>query len=158
MERTLEQYDAVIDECVGLFIKKAHDYGTAWRILRVSSLTRIVLGAAGRLLANGGPGGYNDGGGGGGSGGVVYLYAPTITVPSGAQVTATGGVGGDGDDGGDGGNGGPTCGRGGNGGLGRIRIAVTASTFTTGGTFNPPLPGLVPGGARGQAFVTVWPN
>ena len=34
MERTLEQYDAVITECVELFAKKAHDYGTAWRILR----------------------------------------------------------------------------------------------------------------------------
>lgn len=49
MERTLEQYDAVIDECVGLFIKKAHDYGTAWRILRVSSLTDQVFIKAQRI-------------------------------------------------------------------------------------------------------------
>lgn len=39
MNTTLAQYDAVVNECVALFAKKAHDYGTAWRILRVSSLT-----------------------------------------------------------------------------------------------------------------------
>ncbi|HOP45220.1 MAG TPA: nucleotide modification associated domain-containing protein, partial [Flavobacteriales bacterium] len=39
MDKTLAQYDAVTDECLALFAKKAHDYGTAWRILRVSSLT-----------------------------------------------------------------------------------------------------------------------
>ncbi|HRF82640.1 MAG TPA: nucleotide modification associated domain-containing protein, partial [Flavobacteriales bacterium] len=39
MERTLAQYDAVVNECLSLFAKKAHDYGTAWRILRVPSLT-----------------------------------------------------------------------------------------------------------------------
>ena len=49
MERTLEQYDKVIDECVDLFTKKAHDYGTAWRILRVSSLTDQVFIKAQRI-------------------------------------------------------------------------------------------------------------
>ena len=49
MERTLEQYDAVITECVELFAKKAHDYGTAWRILRVSSLTDQVFIKAQRI-------------------------------------------------------------------------------------------------------------
>ncbi|MBX2971688.1 MAG: DUF1599 domain-containing protein [Flavobacteriales bacterium] len=43
MERTLSQYDAVVDECMALFAKKAHDYGTAWRILRVPSLTDQIL-------------------------------------------------------------------------------------------------------------------
>lgn len=49
MERTLLQYDTVIDECVDLFTKKAHDYGTAWRILRVSSLTDQVFIKAQRI-------------------------------------------------------------------------------------------------------------
>ena len=49
MERTLEQYDAVIAECVELFVQKAHDYGTAWRILRVSSLTDQVFIKAQRI-------------------------------------------------------------------------------------------------------------
>ena len=49
MERTLQQYDAVIDECVSLFAKKAHDYGTAWRILRVSSLPDQVFIKAQRI-------------------------------------------------------------------------------------------------------------
>ncbi len=39
MERTLEQYDAVLARCRALFAAKARDYGTAWRILRPSSLT-----------------------------------------------------------------------------------------------------------------------
>ena len=49
MERTLQQYDAAISECVELFTKKAHDYGTAWRILRVSSLTDQVFIKAQRI-------------------------------------------------------------------------------------------------------------
>ncbi len=49
MDRTLVQYDAVIAECVELFTKKAHDYGTAWRILRVSSLTDQVFIKAQRI-------------------------------------------------------------------------------------------------------------
>ncbi len=49
MEQTLAQYDAVIAECVGLFTQKAHDYGTAWRILRVSSLTDQVFIKAQRI-------------------------------------------------------------------------------------------------------------
>ena len=36
---TLEQYDAQVAVCTGLFLDKMHDYGTAWRILRPSSLT-----------------------------------------------------------------------------------------------------------------------
>ncbi len=36
---TIQQYNAVIDECQALFLKKTSDYGTAWRVLRLSSLT-----------------------------------------------------------------------------------------------------------------------
>lgn len=39
MQKTLDQYDAVIETCKALFIKKTLDYGTAWRILRPASLT-----------------------------------------------------------------------------------------------------------------------
>lgn len=49
MERTLQQYDTVVDECMALFSKKAHDYGTAWRILRIPSLTDQVLIKAQRI-------------------------------------------------------------------------------------------------------------
>lgn len=49
MERTQQQYDAVIAECLALFTKKAHDYGTAWRILRVPSLTDQILIKAQRI-------------------------------------------------------------------------------------------------------------
>lgn len=39
MKNTSEQYDAIFNECRELFQKKMHDYGTAWRILRASSVT-----------------------------------------------------------------------------------------------------------------------
>lgn len=39
MENTLRQFDGVIAKCKDVFLKKTRDYGTAWRILRVSSLT-----------------------------------------------------------------------------------------------------------------------
>ena len=39
MEKTLRQYDDVTAECLGLFTRKAKDYGTAWRVMRVASLT-----------------------------------------------------------------------------------------------------------------------
>ena len=49
MDKTLAQYDAVTDECLALYAKKAHDYGTAWRILRVSSLTDQIFIKAQRI-------------------------------------------------------------------------------------------------------------
>ena len=49
MDKTLQQYDAVITECHDLFSKKAKDYGTAWRILRVPSLTDQILIKAQRI-------------------------------------------------------------------------------------------------------------
>jgi hypothetical protein len=37
--QTEAQYRQIIDRCRDLFLKKNHDYGTAWRILRLSSIT-----------------------------------------------------------------------------------------------------------------------
>lgn len=39
MSKTTEQYTKVISSCREIFSKKTKDYGTAWRILRASSLT-----------------------------------------------------------------------------------------------------------------------
>ncbi len=39
MQQTLEQYDEVTGRCRDLFLKKNEDYGTAWRVLRTTSLT-----------------------------------------------------------------------------------------------------------------------
>lgn len=39
LEKTLEQFQAVIARCRTLFLDKTRDYGTAWRILRPSSIT-----------------------------------------------------------------------------------------------------------------------
>jgi len=39
MANTSKQYDAVIAECRELFEKKMQDYGSAWRIMRLPSLT-----------------------------------------------------------------------------------------------------------------------
>lgn len=39
MERTLSQYDTAVAQCRDIFLKKTKDYGTAWRILRPTSLT-----------------------------------------------------------------------------------------------------------------------
>ena len=43
MQDTSKQYDAVIDTCKSLFIKKMSDYGSAWRILRLPSLTDQIF-------------------------------------------------------------------------------------------------------------------
>lgn len=39
MEKTLKQYDSIIANCKDIFSKKMKDYGTAWRVLRPSSIT-----------------------------------------------------------------------------------------------------------------------
>jgi hypothetical protein len=36
---TTEEYNSVIDFCKNLFINKTKDYGTSWRIMRLSSIT-----------------------------------------------------------------------------------------------------------------------
>ena len=43
MQDTSKQYDAVIEDCRSLFIKKMSDYGPAWRILRLPSLTDQIF-------------------------------------------------------------------------------------------------------------------
>ncbi len=42
-DKTVSEYKEVIKRCKELFEKKTRDYGTAWRILRVSSLTDQIF-------------------------------------------------------------------------------------------------------------------
>ncbi|MDY0780272.1 DUF1599 domain-containing protein [Tenacibaculum sp. IB213877] len=49
MQNTSKQYDAVIEECRSLFVKKMTDYGSAWRILRLPSLTDQIFIKAQRI-------------------------------------------------------------------------------------------------------------
>ena len=49
MHHTFQQYDQVIDQCRSLFSKKMKDYGSAWRILRLSSLTDQIFIKAQRI-------------------------------------------------------------------------------------------------------------
>lgn len=97
--------------------------------LRVVSAQEIAFGAGGQITADGFRGwvpvGPGAGGGGGGSGGGIQLIAPVISMASGAQLLARGGIGGLGESGG------------GDGGMGSPgRIDVTANS-TTGLTGNP---------------------
>jgi hypothetical protein len=43
LSNTAAEYDAMIDICKGLFMRKTHDYGTAWRILRLESITDQIF-------------------------------------------------------------------------------------------------------------------
>lgn len=49
MSGTSEQYDEVIAECRAVFFNKMKDYGSAWRILRTSSLTDQIYIKANRI-------------------------------------------------------------------------------------------------------------
>ncbi len=49
MKKTKEQYDHVIGLCREVFLKKMKDYGTAWRILRPSSMTDQIFIKAQRI-------------------------------------------------------------------------------------------------------------
>jgi len=49
LANTSAEYDAVIDICKGLFMKKTRDYGTAWRILRPQSITDQIFIKAQRI-------------------------------------------------------------------------------------------------------------
>jgi len=49
MHQTNDQYKKVIENCRSIFVKKAHDYGTSWRILRSSSLTDQIFIKANRI-------------------------------------------------------------------------------------------------------------
>ena len=49
MQDTSKQYDEVVEQCRSLFIKKMSDYSTAWRILRLPSLTDQIFIKAQRI-------------------------------------------------------------------------------------------------------------
>ena len=134
--------------------------------LKLSSGASITI--RGQVLANGGAGGdavigigsdancdpQPGAGGGGGSGGVIYLSAPSISVPAGATVSAAGGPGGATSEF-------ATGGGGGNGGLGRVRLSVTGPTCTAlAGSFTPGLPpGCAAGPPKaGATYIAPYPN
>lgn len=49
MLNTSKQYDIIISKCTEIFKNKTFDYGTAWRILRSSSLTDQIFIKANRI-------------------------------------------------------------------------------------------------------------
>lgn len=49
MKNTSQEYDKVIGVCRDLFVKKMTDYGSAWRILRLPSLTDQIFIKAQRI-------------------------------------------------------------------------------------------------------------
>ena len=49
MEKTISEYDSIIKKCEDIFAKKMKDYGSAWRILRISSLTDQIFIKAERI-------------------------------------------------------------------------------------------------------------
>lgn len=49
MSNTSQQYDAIISICRDLYTKKLQDYGSAWRILRLPSLTDQIFIKAQRI-------------------------------------------------------------------------------------------------------------
>ncbi|HEX5652105.1 MAG TPA: DUF1599 domain-containing protein [Chitinophagaceae bacterium] len=49
MTTTNQQYDKVIESCREIFLKKARDYGTAWRVLRTISIVDQIFIKAQRI-------------------------------------------------------------------------------------------------------------
>ncbi|MEQ8301902.1 MAG: DUF1599 domain-containing protein [Cyclobacteriaceae bacterium] len=49
IDKTATEYKQVIASCKELFAKKTHDYGTAWRVLRLSSITDQIFIKAQRI-------------------------------------------------------------------------------------------------------------
>lgn len=49
LEKTINQYNTEFARCKEIFVKKTKDYGTAWRILRTSSLTDQLYIKASRI-------------------------------------------------------------------------------------------------------------
>ncbi len=49
MEKTIQEYELAMVKCKDIFIKKMKDYGCAWRILRLSSLTDQIFIKAQRI-------------------------------------------------------------------------------------------------------------
>jgi len=58
MEKTIHEYDLAMVKCKDIFIKKMKDYGCAWRILRLSSLTDQIFIKAQRIRSIEMNGGY----------------------------------------------------------------------------------------------------
>ena len=51
MSQTAQEYQAIITYCKKLFLKKHQDYGSAWRIMRLPSLTDQIFIKANRIRA-----------------------------------------------------------------------------------------------------------
>jgi len=49
VQQSLNQYDSVIARCKELFLRKNKDYGSAWRVLRLTSLTDQIYIKAARI-------------------------------------------------------------------------------------------------------------
>lgn len=49
MNKTATQYSTAISTCKDIFLKKMKDYGTAWRVLRTSSITDQIFIKAQRI-------------------------------------------------------------------------------------------------------------
>lgn len=49
MSNTSQEFEQVIEQCKNLFLKKMKDYGTAWRVLRISSITDQIFIKANRI-------------------------------------------------------------------------------------------------------------
>jgi len=49
MQQTSKQYNQVVEKCRSLYINKLKDYGSAWRILRLPSLTDQIFIKAQRI-------------------------------------------------------------------------------------------------------------
>ena len=49
MNTTVNEFNVIIAKCSDLFLKKMKDYGTAWRILRTTSLTDQIFIKAQRI-------------------------------------------------------------------------------------------------------------
>ena len=49
MHQTITEYDSIIKNCKDIFANKMKDYGSAWRILRISSLTDQIFIKAQRI-------------------------------------------------------------------------------------------------------------
>ncbi len=49
MQKTLNQFDSAVDVCRNIFEKKMKDYGTAWRLLRLPSITDQIYIKAQRI-------------------------------------------------------------------------------------------------------------
>ena len=49
MEKTKQQFDAALEDCRNIYIKKAGDYGPSWRVMRPQTLTDQLLIKARRI-------------------------------------------------------------------------------------------------------------